>query len=106
MPAAAAPGAVAVLRRHPVKSMLGEELAEAALGPRGVGRDRALALVDLATVAWPARRSRACGSASSPAGRAARARTSCSTSRGTGRCAWPTAGPTTGCRPCSGAAWR
>jgi hypothetical protein len=49
MPAAAGPGTVAAVRRHPVKSMLGEELTEAALGPRGVAGDRALALVDAAT---------------------------------------------------------
>jgi len=47
VPDVAAAGSVAALRRHPVKSMLGEELPEAELGPRGVAGDRALALVDL-----------------------------------------------------------
>jgi uncharacterized protein YcbX len=37
------------LRRYPVKSMLGEELAESVIGPGGVEGDRALALVDTET---------------------------------------------------------
>lgn len=37
------------MRRHPVKSMLGEEPAELVLGPGGVDGDRALALLDVAT---------------------------------------------------------
>lgn len=42
-------GAVAALRRYPVKSMLGEEVAVAELDERGVRGDRALALVDVST---------------------------------------------------------
>src|SRR5262249_5623372 len=39
-------GTVASIWRYPVKSMQGEELAEAALGERGVAGDRAYALRD------------------------------------------------------------
>jgi uncharacterized protein YcbX len=39
---------VSVLRRYPVKSMLGEELASAVLGGGGVDGDRVLALIDRA----------------------------------------------------------
>jgi uncharacterized protein YcbX len=39
-------GAVTVLRRYPVKSMLGEELTEAVVMASGVDRDRLLALID------------------------------------------------------------
>jgi len=49
LPDATAAGSVAALRRHPVKSMLGEELDEAQVGPRGIHGDRGLALVDLAS---------------------------------------------------------
>ncbi|MEX2237006.1 MAG: MOSC domain-containing protein [Dehalococcoidia bacterium] len=42
-------GSVANLWRHPVKSMLGEELASARIGERGIAGDRAYALVDSAT---------------------------------------------------------
>jgi uncharacterized protein len=38
-------GTVAVLRRYPVKSMLGEELASCDVSPRGLAGDRVLALV-------------------------------------------------------------
>jgi hypothetical protein len=40
---------ISAVRRHPVKSMLGEEPAELVLGPGGVDGDRALALLDVAT---------------------------------------------------------
>lgn len=40
---------ISALRRHPVKSMLGEEPAELTVGPGGVDGDRALALLDVAT---------------------------------------------------------
>ena len=39
-------GTVTALWRYPVKSMLGEELAEASVGPAGIAGDRAYALVD------------------------------------------------------------
>jgi uncharacterized protein YcbX len=39
-------GSVIALRRYPVKSMLGEDLASAVVGPGGVAGDRAYALVD------------------------------------------------------------
>ncbi|MGH9055539.1 MAG: MOSC domain-containing protein [Acidimicrobiales bacterium] len=42
-------GSVAALRRYPVKSMLGEVLAAAAVGEAGIERDRTLAVVDVAT---------------------------------------------------------
>jgi hypothetical protein len=42
-------GTVAALRRYPVKSMLGEELAEAEFTGGGVTGDRALALLDVET---------------------------------------------------------
>jgi uncharacterized protein YcbX len=42
-------GTVVALRRYPVKSMIGEELAAAAVSDRGVEGDRAFAVVDLAT---------------------------------------------------------
>jgi uncharacterized protein YcbX len=42
-------GSVAALRRYPVKSMLGEELATIELDGRGVVGDRAFALVDAET---------------------------------------------------------
>ncbi|WP_246192838.1 MOSC domain-containing protein [Kitasatospora atroaurantiaca] len=42
-------GRVEGLWRYPVKSMLGEELAEAEVGGRGVDGDRGLALLDVAT---------------------------------------------------------
>ena len=42
-------GAVISLRRYPVKSMLGEEIAEARIGERGVHGDRAFALIDATT---------------------------------------------------------
>lgn len=42
-------GTVAALRRYPVKSMLGEDLAEVELAAGGVAGDRALALLDDAT---------------------------------------------------------
>ncbi|MBV9425278.1 MAG: MOSC domain-containing protein [Solirubrobacterales bacterium] len=42
-------GSVVVLRRYPVKSMLGEDLAEAVLSTSGVRGDRVLALIDLET---------------------------------------------------------
>lgn len=38
---------VLALRRYPVKSMLGEDVAELTLGPGGVDGDRALALLDV-----------------------------------------------------------
>lgn len=41
-------GTVTVLRRYPVKSMLGEVLASAVLGSGGVDGDRVLALIDRA----------------------------------------------------------
>lgn len=40
---------ISALRRHPVKSMLGEEPPELTVGPAGVDGDRALALLDAAT---------------------------------------------------------
>ncbi|MDN5748712.1 MAG: MOSC N-terminal beta barrel domain-containing protein, partial [Pseudonocardia sp.] len=40
---------VLALRRYPVKSMLGEALAELTLGPGGVDGDRALALLAVDT---------------------------------------------------------
>ncbi|HEX7242057.1 MAG TPA: MOSC N-terminal beta barrel domain-containing protein [Longimicrobiaceae bacterium] len=40
---------VAALWRYPVKSMRGEEVAEAQAGPRGLAGDRAYAVVDAAT---------------------------------------------------------
>ncbi len=49
MPDAAAAGSVAALWRYPVKSMLGEELAEADVTERGLAGDRARAVVDLVT---------------------------------------------------------
>ena len=49
MPDAGAAGSVAALWRYPVKSMLGEELAEAELTERGIAGDRARALVDAVT---------------------------------------------------------
>ena len=42
-------GAVASLRRYPVKSMLGEPLTEAVIGAGGVAGDRVLALLDAET---------------------------------------------------------
>lgn len=42
-------GTIAGLWRYPVKSMQGEALAEAALGPAGLAGDRAYALLDLET---------------------------------------------------------
>ena len=42
-------GTAVALRRYPVKSMLGEELAVAELGPAGLAGDRGLALVDRET---------------------------------------------------------
>jgi hypothetical protein len=42
-------GEVSLLRRYPVKSMLGEELTELAVDERGVANDRGLALLDVAT---------------------------------------------------------
>jgi uncharacterized protein len=42
-------GTVAALRRYPVKSMLGEDVAELVLAAGGVMGDRALALLDAAT---------------------------------------------------------
>lgn len=42
-------GTVAELRCYPVKSMLGESLAEAAVGDTGIDGDRRLALLDVAT---------------------------------------------------------
>ncbi|MDH6706146.1 uncharacterized protein YcbX [Kitasatospora sp. MAA19] len=42
-------GTVERLRRYPVKSLLGEELAAAEVDARGVDRDRARALLDLGT---------------------------------------------------------
>ncbi len=42
-------GAVAAVWRYPVKSMLGEDLAEAPLGEHGIVGDRAYAVVDPAT---------------------------------------------------------
>jgi uncharacterized protein YcbX len=41
-----AQGVVETLSRYPVKSMLGEELAECTIGPGGVIGDRAYALID------------------------------------------------------------
>ncbi len=49
MPDAGAAGTVAALWRYPVKSMLGEELAEADVTERGLSGDRARAVVDTAT---------------------------------------------------------
>ena len=49
MPDAGAAGTVAALWRYPVKSMLGEELAEADVTERGLAGDRARAVVDAAT---------------------------------------------------------
>ena len=49
MPDAGAAGSVAALWRYPLKSMLGEELAEAELTERGIAGDRARALVDAET---------------------------------------------------------
>jgi uncharacterized protein YcbX len=40
------PAIVAALRRYPVKSMLGEELDECAIGPAGVLGDRAYSVID------------------------------------------------------------
>ncbi|MEV4413346.1 MOSC domain-containing protein [Catellatospora sp. NPDC049609] len=45
----AARAAVAALHRHPVKSLLGEQLASADVTERGITGDRALALLDTAT---------------------------------------------------------
>jgi uncharacterized protein YcbX len=42
-------GTVATVRRYPVKSMLGEELAEVAVAAGGVARDRVRALIDVQT---------------------------------------------------------
>lgn len=42
-------GAVAMLRRYPVKSMLGEDVAELVIAEGGVAGDRALALLDAET---------------------------------------------------------
>ncbi|MBO2461056.1 MOSC domain-containing protein [Actinomadura violacea] len=42
-------GTVAALRRYPVKSMLGEDLAEADIGAGGLGGDRRWALLDAET---------------------------------------------------------
>lgn len=42
-------GVVSLLRRYPVKSMLGEELAELTVDERGAAGDRRLALLDVAT---------------------------------------------------------
>ncbi|MEZ0070475.1 uncharacterized protein YcbX [Streptacidiphilus sp. MAP12-20] len=42
-------GTVAVLRRYPVKSMLGEEVALSAVSRSGLAGDRGLALIDRAT---------------------------------------------------------
>ncbi|MEU5880153.1 MOSC N-terminal beta barrel domain-containing protein [Spirillospora sp. NPDC047279] len=42
-------GTVAALRRHPVKSMLGEEVTAADVSPRGIAGDRVRALVDRET---------------------------------------------------------
>lgn len=42
-------GTVAVLRRYPVKSMLGEELADCGVTERGLDGDRRLALIDRET---------------------------------------------------------
>ncbi len=42
-------GTAAALRRYPVKSMLGEQVAEAEVGPAGLAGDRGLALVDRET---------------------------------------------------------
>jgi uncharacterized protein YcbX len=41
-----AQGVVEALRRYPVKSMLGEELAECTIGQGGIAGDRAYALID------------------------------------------------------------
>jgi len=49
MPDAGATRGVAALWRHPVKSMLGEELAEAEVTERGLVGDRARAVVDVGT---------------------------------------------------------
>lgn len=49
MPSGEPIGTVAALFRYPVKSMLGERLAEAAVGERGLAGDRARAVVDVAT---------------------------------------------------------
>ncbi|GAA3135078.1 MOSC N-terminal beta barrel domain-containing protein [Nonomuraea salmonea] len=40
---------VEILRRYPVKSMLGEELAESVVSERGLAGDRARAVLDVAT---------------------------------------------------------
>jgi uncharacterized protein YcbX len=42
-------GTVEILRRYPVKSMLGEEVAESLVSERGLAGDRRLALVDCET---------------------------------------------------------
>ena len=42
-------GSVAVLRRYPVKSMLGEDIAEAVVTTSGLAGDRVLALIDVET---------------------------------------------------------
>ena len=42
-------GSVSTLFRHPVKSMLGEELAEGEVGEHGLAGDRAYALLDVKT---------------------------------------------------------
>src|SRR5437660_9265751 len=42
-------GTVAVVRRYPVKSMLGEDLAEADVSRSGLARDRRLAVVSRRT---------------------------------------------------------
>ena len=39
-------GTVAALRRYPVKSMLGEEIAAAVVTESGVDKDRVFALID------------------------------------------------------------
>src|SRR5881392_1884308 len=42
-------GTVAVVRRYPVKSMLGEDLAEAEVSRSGLARDRRLAVISRQT---------------------------------------------------------
>lgn len=42
-------GTIAALRRYPVKSMLGEDIAEATLDGSGVDKDRVFALIDVET---------------------------------------------------------
>jgi uncharacterized protein YcbX len=42
-------GTVTTLRRYPVKSMLGEDLAASDVGHRGLARDRRLAVVSRRT---------------------------------------------------------